>query len=41
MGAILTPHNAYLAVFGESGVVGFACYVFILLYLGLYQCFVY
>lgn len=41
MGAILTPHNAYLAVFGESGVIGFACYVFILLYLGLYQYFVY
>lgn len=41
MGAILTPHNIYLAAFGESGLIGFLSFVGILFYFSFFQYFNY
>ncbi|QBJ79412.1 hypothetical protein DKK66_15835 [Aquitalea sp. USM4] len=39
MGAILTPHNIYLAAFGELGVFGLFSFVGILIYFAFFQYF--
>ena len=39
LGAIFTPHNAYLGVFGDAGVLGFLAFVGFLFYFAFFQYF--
>ena len=40
LGAIVTPHNAFLGAFGDAGIVGLLAFAGVLIYLGIFAPFI-